>query len=56
MIRIRDGIPLRINEIIRLENPVTTITDSAITKAGFNFAVTASAEQIPSICTVIGLF
>ena len=39
-----------------LEKPVTTITESAITKAGLSFAVTANAEQIPRICTVTGLF
>ena len=33
---------------------VTIVTDSAITKAGFNLAVTANAEQIPKICTVTG--
>ena len=35
---------------------MTTITESAITKAGLSFAVTANAEQIPRICTVTGLF
>ena len=54
--RIRDGIPLRINDMIRFEKAVTTVTDKAMTKAGFSLAVTASAEQMPNICTVIGLF
>jgi hypothetical protein len=42
--------------MIRLEKAVTIVTESAITNAGFSFAVTASAEQIPKICTTTGLF
>ena len=44
MMRIREGSLLRNSERIRLENAVTTVTESAITKAGCNLAVTASAE------------
>jgi len=40
--------------IIRFEKPVTMVTDKAITMAGFNWTVTARAEQIPNTCTVIG--
>ena len=53
--RIFDGIPLRSNEITRFDKAVTTVTDRAITIAGFSFAVTANEEQIPNISTVIGL-
>ncbi len=56
MIRIRLGSPLRRSDMTRLEKAVTTVTDTAITNAGFSFAVTASEEQIPSICTMTGLF
>ena len=55
MMRIFDGIPLRSSEITRFDRAVTTVTDRAITIAGFSFAVTASDEQIPKISTVIGL-
>jgi hypothetical protein len=54
MIRIRGGIEFLINEITRFEKAVTTITESPITMAGFSLTVTASAEQIPKICTVTG--
>ena len=56
MMRIRAGTPVRISDITRFENPVTTVTLSAMTMAGFNCTVTASAEQIPRICTMTGLF
>ena len=56
MIRIRFGIVLRINEITTFENAVIMVTESPITMAGSSFEVTASAEQIPSTCTVTGLF
>ena len=55
MIRIFAGIPLRSNEITRFDKAVTTVTERAITMAGFSFAVTASAEQMPRINTVMGL-
>ena len=51
----RLGIVLRINEIITFEKAVMTVTESPITIAGFNCEVTASAEQIPSTWTRIGL-
>lgn len=38
------------------ENPVTIVTERAITMAGSSLTVTASAEQIPSTSTVTGLF
>lgn len=41
-------------DIIKLEKPVTIVTDSAITKAGSSFVVTARAEHIPRTSTVIG--
>ena len=52
--RIFEGIPLRSNEITKFDKAVTTVTDSAITIAGLSFAVTANAEQMPKISTVIG--
>ena len=55
MILILLGIMLRIREITRLEKAVTTITDMAMTMDGFICTVTASAEQMPRICTVMGL-
>lgn len=54
MMRILAGIPLRNNEITRFDKAVTTVTESAITMAGLSFAVTANAEQMPKISTVIG--
>ena len=39
-----------------LEKATTTVTESAMTIAGSSLEVTASAEQIPSICTMMGLF
>ena len=54
MIRIFAGIPLRSSEMTRFDNAVTTVTESAITIAGFSLAVTAKAEQIPKISTVTG--
>ena len=47
--------PLRRQEMMRLEKAVTTVTEMPITKAGFSFAVTARHEQIPNTKTVIGL-
>ena len=55
MILIRLGIVFLINEIRKLESPVTRVTEIPITIAGSNFTVTARAEQIPSTSTVIGL-
>ena len=55
MIRIRGGTLFLKREITTLETAMTTTTESASTMEGFSFTVTASAEQIPSTCTVIGL-
>lgn len=55
MILIRLGIIFLINEMMRFENAQTTNTAMAITIDGFIFTVTASAEQMPNTCTVIGL-
>ena len=55
MILIRLGIVFLINEIRKLESPVTRVTEIPITIAGYNLTVTARAEQIPSTRTVIGL-
>ena len=44
-----------ISEIKKLENPVTIITDKAITIAGSSFTVSARDEQIPRTKTVTGL-
>jgi len=41
-------------EITTFENARTTITEIPITNAGFNFTVTANAEQIPNTNTVTG--
>jgi hypothetical protein len=49
MIRIREGTPLRNNDIKRLEKAHTNVTDKPITNAGSNLTVTARAEQIPNI-------
>jgi hypothetical protein len=54
MMRIRGGIVLRNSDIIRFDKATTTVTDSAITTAGFSCAVTARHEQLPRTCTVIG--
>ncbi|MPN26723.1 hypothetical protein SDC9_174148 [bioreactor metagenome] len=56
MIRMRLGIVFLSREIITFENATIMVTDKPITRAGSSFAVTASAEQIPNTCTVIGLF
>ena len=55
MIRMRFGMPLRNKEMMKLESAVTTVTEAPITKAGFNWAVTARHEQMPSTKTVTGL-
>ena len=55
MMRIRGGIVLRISEIIKFEQAQTTVTERAMTTAGLSCAVTASAEQTPSVCTRMGL-
>ncbi len=54
MILMRGGMVFLSKEITTLPMAVTKVTDSAITKAGSSFAVTASAEQMPSTCMVMG--
>ena len=56
MIRIRFGIVLRSSEMITLAKATTAVTEIPITIAGSSFDVTASAEQIPNIWTMTGLF
>ena len=55
IILILGGIKLRNTEITTLETASTAITENAITTEGSSLTVTASAEQIPRTCTVIGL-
>ncbi len=55
MMRMLEGIVLRISDIITLENASTAMTDMPITRAGSSFAVTARQEQIPNTCTITGL-
>ena len=55
MMRMRGGIVLRISEMMKLEQAHTTVTERAMTTAGFICAVTANAEQTPNVCTKIGL-
>ena len=55
MIRIRLGIVFLRSEQIRLERPVTIMTERPITNAPFSCTVTASEEQIPRTRTEIGL-
>ena len=50
-----EGILLRIMEIKKLENAVTKVNAIHMTKAFATLVVTASAEQIPKICSAIGL-
>ena len=56
MMRMLVGIVLRRSEIITLANAKTAVTEMPITNAGSSFAVTANAEQMPSTCTITGLF
>ena len=56
MMRILDGIWLRIIEMTRFENAVTTVRPTDITNAFSTFVVTASEEQTPRIWMVTGLF
>ena len=55
MIRILEGIRLRIREMTTLPTPKTKSTEKDMTMAGSNLTVIAKAEQIPNTCTVIGL-
>jgi hypothetical protein len=54
MILIRGGIDLRRSEIITFPIAVTKTTERAMTTEGSSLAVTASAEQTPKTCMVIG--
>jgi hypothetical protein len=54
MIRIRLGTKFRKEEIIRFANAITAITEIPMISVGSILIVTASAEQIPNTCTVIG--
>ncbi len=56
MMRMRGGMVLRMSEMMRLESITTTVTEMAITTAGFSCAVTARQEHTPSTCTRMGLF
>ena len=56
MIRMRIGMVLRISEIMTFENAVITVTAKPMTIAGLSCEVTAKALQMPSTCTMIGLF
>jgi hypothetical protein len=49
------GMWRRIMEMNRLENAVTEISATHITRVTFSDEVTASAEQMPRICSAIGL-
>ena len=55
MIRMREGMVLRISEIVTLEKAVITVTDNPITMAGSNCEVTAKDEQMPNTCATTGL-
>jgi hypothetical protein len=55
MIRILDGITFRIMEMNKLENAVTAVKAKHITTVTCMELVTAKAEQIPKICSAIGL-
>lgn len=56
IIRILPGICLRISDTKKLEQAVTKVTARHITSVTFKLEVTAKAEQIPNICSAIGLF
>ena len=56
IILIRFGIVFLSNDRIRLANPVTIVTEIAMTIAGSTLTVTAREEQIPSTRTVMGFF
>ena len=55
MMRTLLGIRFRNSEIITFDPETTIMTASPITREGFNCAVTAKTEQIPSTWIVIGL-
>ena len=55
MIRMLDGIWLRIRLIDKFEKAVTLVKAKHIIKATDSCEVTAKAEQTPRICKAIGL-
>jgi hypothetical protein len=55
MMRMLEGVWLRIRLTARLANAMTMTTATDITSALSRRVVTASAEQMPSTCTPIGL-
>ena len=56
MMRMRIGMVLRMREMMTLANAVITVTARPITMAGLSCDVTARALQMPSTCTMMGLF
>src|SRR5690606_32746260 len=55
IMRMLDGICLRMLETKKFENAVTSVSARHIVTVVFRLLVTASAEQIPIICRAIGL-
>src|SRR5210317_1284555 len=55
MIRIEDGIRLRIIDIVKFDSDITAITAIDITTEVSSLVVTARAEQIPSTWAAMGL-
>jgi len=55
MMRMREGMVLRMMEMMTFEKAVMMVTASPMTMAGFNCDVTANAEQMPNTCTMMGL-
>ena len=56
IMRMELGICARIMEMNMLENAVTSVSAMDITSAVLRLEVTASAEQMPRICSAMGLF
>ena len=56
IMRMLEGINCRILEMKKPENAVTSVSAMHITTVTRRDVVTASAEQIPNICSAIGLF
>ncbi len=55
MMRILVGMSLRMELMITLEPTSTKLSARHMIRAGASWVVTASAEQMPRICSVIGL-
>src|SRR5690606_29178421 len=55
IMRMLDGICLRMLDTKKLENAVTNVSAIHMVTVVFRLLVTASAEQIPIICRAIGL-